>query len=245
MSRRTLLALTGLFVFVVALVATLPARVVLAAFAPPAVRAWGVEGSVWSGSASAVAIGDAGVGGVEWELSAASLLALRLAADVRIRRLDGFLDAHVSLPLLGGPIRLTGIEAAARLETLPRALVPKGTSGQMTARLEELTVADGWPTRVVGRIAFETLDLPGVRYPVGPLEFVFPPDRDPPLADARSLGGPLAIEGTFGLPGPRRWFIDALLGPGENPPRDLVDGLKFVGEEAPGGRRHVRYPIEG
>jgi hypothetical protein len=245
LSRRTLLVLTGLVVFVVALVATLPARVVLDAFAPPAVRAWGVEGSLWSGRAAAVAVGDAGIGGIEWELSPASLLALRVAADVRIRRLDGFLDAHVSAPLLGGPVRLTGIEAATRLETLPRSLVPDGTGGQMTARLDELTLADGWPTRIVGRIAFDALDLPGVRYAVGPLEFVFPPDRDPPLADARSLGGPLSVEGTFGLPGPRRWFIDALLGPGENAPRDLVDGLKYVGEEAPDGRRHVRYPIEG
>jgi len=240
-----LLALTGLVVFVVGLVATLPARVVVSAFAPPAVRAWGVEGSIWSGRAAALAIGEAGVGGIEWEISPASLLALRLSADVRIRRLDGFLDAHVSVPLLGGPVRLTGLEAAARLETLPRSVVPQGTAGQLAARLEEMILDEGWPTRVVGRIAFDTLDLPGVRYTLGPLEFVFPPDRDPPLADARSLGGPLSVEGTFGLPGPNRWFIDAFLGPGENAPRDLIDGLKYVGEEAPDGRRHVRYPIEG
>ena len=240
-----LLALTGLVVFVLGLVATLPARVVLDAFAPPAVRAWGVEGSIWSGRAAALAVGETGIGGIEWELSPASLLALRLAADVRIRRIDGFLDAHVSAPLLGGAVRLTGVEAAARLETLPRSVVPEGTAGQLSARLEEVTLDEGWPTRVVGRIAFDTLELPGVRYAIGPLEFVFPPDRDPPLADARSLGGPLASEGTFGLPGPRRWFIDALLGPGENAPRELVEGLKYVGEAAPDGRRHVRYPIEG
>lgn len=244
MSRRTLLVLAGLVVFVLGLVVTFPARVAIDLFAPPAVRAWGVEGSVWDGRAAALELNGAGVGGVEWEISALALLGLRLSADVRIRRLDGFANASVSVALFGDSIRFTDLEAAIKLETLPRQLVPQGTRGEVSARFPVIELTEGWPSRLVGRAGAAELDLPGVKYAIGPLEFVFPEDRDPPVADVRSLGGPLSVEGTLALPGQQRWVLDALLGPGENAPRGLVEGLAYVGEATPDGRRHVRYPLD-
>ena len=241
MSRRLLLVLAGLFAFVAGLVATFPARVALDAFAPGAVRAWGVEGTLWRGKAAAVAVGRAGIGGVEWRLSPWSLLLLRPAADLHVRRPDGFASARVSVSLFGNALRVADLEAAAKLDSLPGTVVPNGTSGDVSARFAELVVRDGWPARAEGRAAVADLKLPGVKFPLGPLEFVFAGDAPVPVAEVRSLGGPLAVEGTLTLPGPGQWSLDALLGPGENPPRELVEGLAYVGEAADGGRRRVQY----
>ena len=97
---------------------------------------------------------------------------------------------------------------------------------------------------VVQQIAIADLQLPGVILTLGPLEFVFAGDTDTPAADVRSAGGPLAVEGTLVLPEPGRWSLDVLLAPGENPPRELVEGLAYVGEAAPGGGRRLQLSGE-
>ncbi|MEJ2515827.1 MAG: type II secretion system protein N [Gammaproteobacteria bacterium] len=244
MRLRILLPLAGLVAFVAALVATFPARVAVAWFAPPQVQAWGVEGSLWNGRAEAVAVSGAGIGGLEWSLHPMSLLTLNPAADIRITRRDGFASARVASSLSGETVQVSGLEAAVALGTLPRRLVPDGVAGQLSAQFPDLRLEKGWPTRAAGRIAVADLQLPGVILTLGPLEFVFAGDTDTPAADVRSAGGPLAVEGTLVLPEPGRWSLDVLLAPGENPPRELVEGLAYVGEAAPGGGRRLQLSGE-
>ena len=184
------------------------------------------------------------IGGLDWSLSPLSLLTLRPAVDFRLSRLDGFATGRLSAPLFGDTVRIADLEAATALAALPAALAPNGLAGQFSARFADITLEDGWPTRVAGSAGIADLALPGVLIVLGPLEFVFEGDASPPAAAVRSLGGPLAVDGTLTLPAPGRWSLEALLGPGENPPRELVEGLAYVGEEAPGGRRRVQYSGE-
>lgn len=238
-AARIVLALAGLLAFVVGLVANFPATLALAWFAPDELRAWGVAGSIWDGRAASIAAGPVSLGQTRWQARMSAFLVLRPTWHIEADRGDGFLNGTVSVSLLADRQRFRDLEAALDLDSLPPALSPDGTSGQLSLQFAELVLADGWPARATGRAGLAQLHLPGVQFELGPFEIVFPENDDFPVAAVRSLGGPLSVEGQLALPGPERWSLDLVLAPGEGAPRELAQGLQFVGEEIPGGRRRL------
>lgn len=242
--RIVLLAVAGLLAALIGAVATFPARLAATWLAPAAIKPWGVEGSIWSGRAAGVVMQGQELGALTWDAGALSVLTLRPAWDFGLRRADGFAEGRVQVSLLGGRVGLDDFRAALELGTLPRLLVPQGTAGQARVELEELVLRDGWPETVVGWATVNQLELPGVILPLGPFEFRFEPQEGPPLGRIASLGGPLAVDGRIELPAPRQWRFSAELAPGEDPPRELVDGLKFVGEDLGNGRRRLELGSE-
>jgi hypothetical protein len=240
---RKSLAVAGVLAFVAGLVAKFPAAMAIAWFAPAAVQAWGVEGTVWRGRATSLSVGEFPVGRARWDASVLSFLALRPTWALDVERSDGFVRGRVAMPVVGNSQQISGLEGMLELASLPRTLVPEGSGGQLSVDFRRLDLRNGWPAAIAGRAAVAELLLPGLQFALGPIEFVFDEVDGPPAAAVRSLGGPLAVDGTLTLPEQGQWTLDALLGPGENPPPDLVEGLQFVGEPADGGQR--RYTQSG
>lgn len=238
-SRRPVLVAAGIIALLIGLVATFPARLALAWFAPPEVRAWGVDGTIWRGRASELALGDDGLGALSWDARSLRMLMLQPTWDFDLRRADGYARGRLGLSLFGNRQQITGLDASLDLETLPPAIVPIGVAGQVRMVLERLEIVRGWPVAITGRAAVANLDLPGVIMTLGPFEFLFPGQTEPLLTEIRSLGGPLEVEGRVELPARGQWLFSAELAPGENPPQELVDGLAFVGEDLGGGRRRL------
>lgn len=236
---RSALVLAGALAIVAGLVATFPARLALAWFAPPQLRAWGVAGTVWEGRAMELALGDQSLGSLSWDARVARMLLLRPSWDIELRRPDGYARAGVGLSLFGNRQYISDVDASVSLGTLPRAIVPDGVAGEARLALQRLEVADGWPTAIAGRATVANLELPGVILALGPFEFSFPEDSEPPVAEIRSLGGPLAVDGRVDLPARGQWRFSAELAPGEDPPRELIEGLAFVGEDIGEGRRRL------
>lgn len=235
--RRSLLVATGLIALLLGLVAGFPARLALGWFAPPELRAWGVDGTVWRGRAAEVVLEGRSLGALSWQAHPSRLLVLQPSWSFELRRPDGYVRARVGASLLANRQSIENLEASLSLATLPPAIVPNGVAGQLRATVQTLELADGWPSRIVGRAAVNELDLPGVILTLGPFEFRFADQPGPPSGEIRSLGGPLAVDGRIDLPAPRQWRFRAELAPGESPPRELIDGLAFVGEDLGGGRR--------
>lgn len=237
--RPALLAAAGVLALVIGLAANLPARLALDWFAPPEVRAAGVDGTLWRGRAAQFHVAGIALGSVSWDAQALRFIRLRPTWKLAIRHSDGYAQAQLGVSLSGARIRLAGLEAALPLESLPPQLVPDGVAGQLSVALRSLELERGWPVRVAGRAAVAQLQLPGVILTLGPFEFDFADQSGPPLAVVRSLGGPLAVDGLLELPARGRWQFSAELAPGENPPPELVDGLAFVGEDIGGGKRRL------
>jgi len=237
-SRRPVLVAAGVIALLAGLVAHLPARLALAWFAPPGVSAWGAAGTVWNGQVSELAMQGRSLGALRWEARPARFLALRPTWDIDLRRPDGYVRGRVGSSLSGRSQYIDDLEASLELGTLPPAIVPIGVTGQLRLSLQQLYLVDGWPKAVVGRAAVSELQLPGVIMPLGPFSFNFA-EQVPPVGSITSTGGPLAVDGRIELPEPRRWHFSADLGPGENPPRELVEGLLFVGEDLGDGRRRL------
>lgn len=237
-SRRPMLVAAGLLALLVSLVAHLPARLVLAWFAPPSVSAWGTTGTVWNGQVSELALQGRSLGTLRWEARPARFLALRPTWDIELRRPDGYVRGRVGASLSGRSQYFDDLEASLELGTLPPAIVPIGVTGHLRLSAQQLYLVKGWPQAVVGRAAVSELKLPGVIMPLGPFSFHFP-EQTPPVGTISSTGGPLSVDGRIELPDAGRWLFSADLAPGENPPRELVDGLRFVGEDLGDGRRRL------
>jgi general secretion pathway protein N len=242
--RITLLAGAGILAALVGLVTHFPARLALGWFAPAGIVAWGVDGSVWEGRAAGIIVRGADLGSLSWDAQPAGLLSLQPAWKLYLRTADGFVEGRFAASLLSDRQRISDLEAALELAALPPALVPRGVAGQARISLQRLVLESGWPTTVTGRATVANLDLPGVILTLGPFEFVFPEQEGPPVGAIRSLGGPLAVDGQVELPGPGQWQFSAELAPGENPPRELLDGLRFVGEDLGNGRRRLEMRSE-
>lgn len=238
-ARRSLLVAAGIAALVVGLIVSFPARLALSWFAPPQVSAWGVDGTLWSGRAAEIAFHGNSLGSLSWDARLASFLVLQPTWDLDLRRSDGFATLRFGTSLSGRRQAFRKLEAALVLETLPPAIVPDGTAGKLSLSMQRLDLDGGWPTAAAGRIAVADLKLPGVIMALGPFQFLFQDQSGPPVAEVRSLGGPLFVEGRLELPARQQWLFDAELAPGENPPRELVDGLALVGEDLGNGRRRL------
>jgi general secretion pathway protein N len=239
LQRNSLLVSAGLIAALVGLVANFPARLALSWFAPSPIQAWGAEGTVWNGRAVEIALDGHGLGGLGWEAHGRSLLALRPTWDLVLRRSEGFAQATVVISLLGDRQVIRDLDAALELSTLPPAIVPIGVTGRARIALQRLEFERGWPTVIVGQADVGEMELPGVILPLGPFEFRFAERTGGPLGEIRSTGGPLRVDGRIELPERGRWHFSAELAPGEDAPRELVEGLQFVGEDIGGGRRRL------
>ncbi|MDR0576255.1 MAG: type II secretion system protein N [Candidatus Accumulibacter sp.] len=127
---RTLLFAAG--VFVIALVVRLPASFATLAL-PPEIQARGVEGTLWSGRASA-----AGVGGVlvqeqiAWDFLPEALLDAKLAWSITGRSSGE--TSRLELAVRPGGVELNGVNLVLPLEPLA-ALHPRLKSAQLGAAL--------------------------------------------------------------------------------------------------------------
>jgi hypothetical protein len=242
--RRTVLVAAGLLALFAGLVASFPARLALDWFAPSELRAWGVDGTIWRGRAAELALDNRNLGTLTWSARPAAMLRLRPTWDMDLRRPDGYARGRVGFSLISDRQRITNFEATLGLGTLPPTVVPIGVTGQLQASIQRLDLDRGWPTTIVGRAMVRDLELPGVIITIGPVSFHFPEQAGPPAGEIVATEGPLLVDGQVELPARDQWHFRAELAAGQNAPREVIEGLTFVGEDLGGGRRMVTFSSE-
>ncbi|HSG66705.1 MAG TPA: type II secretion system protein N, partial [Gammaproteobacteria bacterium] len=140
----------GAGAYLVATIALFPAATAYRWFAPPEVRAAGLEGTIWRGRAALVSVVGLGASDVEWTTAFAPVLIGRIEVAVQARQPDGFVSTNVVAGLRS--IRLLDLRATTTLSTLGR-LVPLGdVRGSISAQLSELELRDGWPEKALGQV---------------------------------------------------------------------------------------------
>jgi general secretion pathway protein N len=241
MSWRRLAAI-GLAAFVVFALVTLPARIVLARLAPASIRADGVSGTIWNGRAQAVAIEGARIGSAEWRLHPWALLTARVSADVRITRVDGFLQTQAAVTP-GGRARFHDLTGSLPISALPPSAAPGGWTGTLNLRLARLVLRDGWPIEAEGTVEIVDLAGPAARpIDMGNYRVTFTEQAtsdDEVLRGALADGGgPLQLSGELQLNAQdRSYLIEGLIAARPDAPRELLNTVQFLGEADPEGRR--------
>jgi general secretion pathway protein N len=241
MKRWWPLVALGVGAYLLFAILTLPASIVLSRLDSSGVRAAGVSGTFWNGRAQVLTVGGVHVGGVEWDLHVLPLFAARLNADVKVTRIDGFLQTEVSATP-SGRLHFEGLTGSLPLTALPPNAIRGGWTGTLNLKLVSLVVEKNWPVFAEGTV--EAIDVTGPSSKpvnIGSYKTTFPPDSaaDGSLTGALTdIGGPLQISGTVQLKAAdRSYHIDGMIATRPDAPRDVVNTLQFLGPPDEQGRR--------
>lgn len=243
MKRIWPLATLGIVTYVVFALATLPASMLVSRLGP-AVSAAGVEGTVWSGSAQILQVGNVPLGSARWKLHVLPLFLLKLKADVELKRSDGF--AQTTVTATARRIGLDGTTASLPFSALPASAAPGGWTGTLNLKLAHVMLEKGWPTRAEGTL--EAIDLTGpARHPVNmgsyKVTFAGQPSGSDLIGALVDQGGPLEIAGAVRLKPDRSYVVEGLVATRPDAPKSIVDTLQFLGAPDAQGRR--QFSIAG
>jgi general secretion pathway protein N len=240
MKRIGVLVTLGVLAYLVFALATLPASVILDRLEPYGVRAGGVTGTVWNGSAGVVQVAQISIGSLTWKLHVLPLFTLRGVADINVRRADGFAQGTISLGK--NRVELSDLTAAVPIAALPPHVAPGGWTGTINAHLTSLTLENNWPTSVNGTV--EVMDLTGpVNRPVniGSYRLRFPAEGAAPdtvKGAINDISGPVQIAGTIELKAAdRSYLLDGLVATKPDAPGDFARTLEYLGPPDAQGRR--------
>ncbi|MGE0081744.1 MAG: type II secretion system protein N [Thiohalomonadaceae bacterium] len=247
MKRKILLGVGLLAVYMLALVANVPATQVLPRATPlleargVRLAASGIEGTLWSGRAASSSVNGIAVGQSEWSLSPWRLLFGEAGLGFKLAPEGGYLSGDVRLG--SGSVAVAGVEgelpATAVLAGLPRLPMPVEVGGTVMVQLKALDWAGGKLEAADGAIVWRQAEL---RSPMparlGDLKVELAPGPNGSLLGKLSDGGgPLGIKGdvTFGNGSYR---INAVLTPRANTDPALAQALTLLGApDSQGGYR--------
>jgi general secretion pathway protein N len=230
----------GVLAYVVLALVTLPASVVIPRVQPSGVVLAGLDGSVWNGSAEALQVAGIHVGSLEWNLHVLKLFALRVAADIKLKRTDGFAQGGVSVGKRR--VDLDDFSASLPLNLLPPQFAPGGWTGTANARLARLTVVDGWPVSADGTIDIVNLTGPARRPAnLGSFQVKFPVQSNEAntlVGSVSDVDGPLKIAGKIQLKSTdRSYLLEGLVATKPDAPAEFARTLEFLGPPDAQGRR--------
>jgi general secretion pathway protein N len=241
MTRPRLLVALGLSAFILLLLVTLPAQVVVGRLGKFGVEATGVSGSIWNGQAALVRIRNVPLGQLEWNLHVLKLLTGRASASVAVRQGDAFAQGDISATL-SGRLTLNDVSASWPLASLAAAGLPAGWMGTATARLSELIVENGLPVAITGTIDAANLVGPANRpAQLGSYRATFPSSAggagDGIAADLKDVEGPLAVTAILRVQRDRSYLIEGQIATRPDAPSQVVSALQYLGEADASGRR--------
>jgi hypothetical protein len=223
-----------------------PAGTAYSWFAPAGVSFTGIEGTLWSGRAAAGSAGGLELHDVEWRVKPLYFFLGRLAAHVKARLTDGFVEADVAAS--PSRVSLSGVTASTSIPALRSVLPVSGVRGLANVRLSKLDVEAGAVTAIVGELRLGQLEvapfIPSASrdlLPIGDYAVEFQEgEREGVDARFRDTGGPLEVTGTLVLDRERAYTLDGLIKPRPDASPQLVQGLEVItADPDPEGRRRI------
>ncbi len=241
------LIVLGIVAFLLFAIVSLPASVLLGSLKDTGLSAAGVEGTAWKGRAQIAQLGGVNLGALEWDLHALALFALRLQADIKVTRADGFAQSQIALRSARS-IALQDLTASLPLSALAN-VAPSGWTGTVNLKFANLVLEDGWPSRADGVAEILNVSSASGRSPIsGSYKITFPAPNTEAKAGTvtgaiADLGGPLQISGTLELRPERGYLLQGLVAPRPDAPKNLVNQLQILGP--PDAQGHRPFSVEG
>ena len=190
----------GVVAYLAFAIVLFPADVAHRWFAPDEIRLSGVRGTVWSGGAALGSAGPLGFHDVQWRVRPWSVLLARPGGHLEMGLGDGFFQADVRVGPAG--VSVSAVRASCSLSALAPALRIAGIHGQVSLRLAELVLRDGWPASArgemrLGQVTVRSL-VGGGSINVGNYAVTFA-GGDGLQGAFEDRGGPLQVRGTANL----------------------------------------------
>ncbi|MDP6694977.1 MAG: type II secretion system protein N [Gammaproteobacteria bacterium] len=221
-----------------------PAHVAFAIVTPAEVTGFGINGTVWQGSARIINAGGQQFRNTEWDLALSRLFIGKFGGDFKTRWGDGFLEGFGTLSILG-TIALTESRASFNAASLESVIGIPRVGGQVSLQLEELEVKENWPHRLVGTGEIRNFSSPlmgqGEADIIGNLSLDFDTGTETDVnaitGKLADMGGPLELKGTLLLRPPGSYTLKARVKARDSAPEALKKNLEFLGAPESDGMR--------
>ena len=240
---RKALLLTGLLTFVAAFVVMFPARVAYDWFAPQSVRVSGLEGSVWSGSATEATVAGFYLRDLKWRLRPLLLFTGKLAARVEASPASGFLEADVAVGV-GGDVTFANVTGSVPLSAFAAIAGMPGLDGEASIEFQELRIRDGLPVVADGTLAVSGLVAPVVdATSIGGYRAEFFTDDNAVVASVEDVNGVFDLAGSLTVSADRNYVFIGKVAATEETSEKLQKQLRYLG--SPNDRDQHDIRLEG
>lgn len=241
-TRKALIA-TGLLAFVAAFVAMFPARVAYDWFVPQAVQVSGLDGSIWSGSATEASVAGLYLRDVNWRLRPLRLLTGQLAASIEASPSSGFLEADVAVGF-GGDVALANVNASLPLSAFATIARVPGLAGNASIQFQDLRLRDGLPVVADGTLTVADLVAPMVdASPIGGYRAEFFTDDNAVVASVEDVNGVFDLAGSLTISADRNYQFLGKVAATDKTSEKLRKQLRFLGSANDRGQHDIR--LEG
>ncbi|MDH5784554.1 MAG: type II secretion system protein N [Chromatiales bacterium] len=235
----------GIVAWLLFLLWRLPAAVVYEMVLPDTpmpVQLTAVRGTLWEGRAQ-LQQGQNALANLSWDLSAAWLLAGRVAATLKVNPAEGYIDADVVVPVSGGEIAITDLRGMLPMAAVQQHIkaIPLPLEGELTLKLDELLIsAEGRPIAAEGRVVWHKAGLQmGESLALGDLQLTLTTVEKGIEGTIRDSGGPLQINATLHLDENASYQLQGTITPSGSTPESLRSMLSMLGQpDSQGG-----YPL--
>ncbi len=234
-AKHWLIVVLAILAFLGTLALFLPASLI-ASHLPPNVVVTGLSGTVWNGAAESVAFDGRQLGSLQWRVHAMQLLSGRAAAHASLAGEHGHIAGEFALSS-GQKLDADGLQAQWLVASLPIRAVPRGWTGSVKVDAPLLRTENTALLDVRGTI--DLLDLRRNEAAMGSYRVTFDDTSrqgDQLIGRLQDLGGPLRVTGTVRL-SPGNYAIDGLVAANPDAPREIADGLRYLGTPDAEGRR--------
>lgn len=240
MRARTKLVTVAVVTFIAGLLILFPARVAYHLFSQSGVTLAGIDGTIWSGSASQVDVDGFYLHSLHWRIRPLSLLGGKLAYSIGASPASGFLDGRVAAGITGN-ITASDIKAALALQAVENLATMPGLRGKLNAQFDRVELEDGMPVAVDGKIELAGLLVPIIDpSPIGGYRVEFFTQESGVMGTVEDTDGVVDVAGTIQIHRDGTYQFRALVAPKPNTPDRLRQQMKFLGTANERGQYEMR-----
>ncbi len=201
----------------------------------------GVQGTLWSGSASEALVAGQVLSSLEWEIKPLWLLLGRVQMHLGMRQGQSYFYGDVGRSL-GNDIHLANVEANLVLADLRvlSTVIPVQLSGALSLNLQELDFENRLVSAAQGVIAWQDAGLASMQnMNFGNLRIELQNAADGVTGKLSDSGGPLQAEGTLQLADTGSYQFNGAFLARDSAQSGLAQSLRFLGQPGADGRISV------
>lgn len=243
MLRKRGLALIAIVTLIVGLIAMFPARVAYQWASSPLIAMGGIEGTVWSGSASQFSTNGVYFRDLRWRIRPLQLFTGKASYVISGTPVAGSFDAEISIGL-GGTVTLRNVAAFIPLQMLESAANVPGLRGSASLQFERLELVGGRPAALDGSIDVANLVVPMLsRTSLGGYRADFFTQNNGIIASVEDTDGVLDLAGRLEVRLDGSYEFLGKVQAKSNTPESIANQMKYLPLVDDSGQRELR--LEG
>lgn len=241
-SKRGLIT-TGVLTLVLSLIVLIPARVAVNWFAPSGVAIAGIQGSIWSGTASEASVSGVYLRDIQWRFYPLRLFTGDLSYAVSATPVSGFFESDISVGF-SRDVSFSNLNASLPLELFAGAAGISGLQGIASLQFERVQIVDGLAVAADGAMRIANLIVPMVgRNSLGGYTAEFFTQNNGIAASIEDTDGVVDLAGSLQIRTDRSFeFIGQVITKPETP-ENVRRQLKFLPPANERGQQELR--LEG